>query len=139
MRNHPALLGLAAIAWLVARSCFAGTFDTAPEQAVLARLLPQQAQQFELGTLADGHGRERFRIAPANGHIRVDFGLDTPWVLEDENLDKIAQQKIQQNVQKLLAFTLSVEKHSGISSRLLWTESGEPLAEKLVASLQRLN
>ena len=72
MRNHPALLGLAAIAWLVARSCFAGTFDTAPEQAVLARLLPQQAQQFELGTLADGHGRERFRIAPANGHIRVE-------------------------------------------------------------------
>ncbi|MGO4210450.1 hypothetical protein AB4Y89_07175 [Terriglobus sp. 2YAB30_2] len=74
-----------------------------------------------------------------NGHIRVDFGLDTPWVLEDEDLDKTAQQKIQQNIEKLLAFTLSVEKHSGISSRLLWTESGEPLAEKLVASLQRLN
>ncbi|WP_263417727.1 hypothetical protein [Terriglobus albidus] len=74
-----------------------------------------------------------------NGHIRVDFGLDTPWVLEDEELDKTAQQKIQQNIEKLLAFTLSVEKHSGISSRLLWTESGEPLAEKLVASLQRLN
>ncbi|WP_263408128.1 hypothetical protein [Terriglobus tenax] len=75
-----------------------------------------------------------------NGHIRVDFGLDTPWVLEDEeSLDQSAQQKIQQNVEKLLAFTLSVEKHCGISSRLLWTESGEPLAEKLIASLQRLN
>jgi hypothetical protein len=58
-----------------------------------------------------------------NGHIRVDFGLDT----------------IKENVEMLLAFTLSVEKHCGISSRLLWTESGEPLAEKLVARLQKLN
>jgi hypothetical protein len=74
-----------------------------------------------------------------NGQIRVDFGLDTPWVLEDENLNIDAAKKIQQNVEKLLAFTLSVEKHCGISSRLLWTESGEPLAEKLIARLQRLN
>ena len=74
-----------------------------------------------------------------NGQIRVDFGLDTPWVLEDELIDIEAAKKIQQNVEKLLAFTLSVEKHCGISSRLLWTESGEPLAEKLIARLQRLN
>ena len=78
-----------------------------------------------------------------NGHIRVDFGLDTPWVmedsLEDDELDELAQKRIQQNIEMLLAFTLSVEKHCGISSRLLWTESGEPLAEKLIARLQRLN
>jgi hypothetical protein len=74
-----------------------------------------------------------------NGHIRVDFGLDTPWVLEDEDLDQTATRHIQQNVEMLLAFTLLVEKHCGISSRLLWTESGEPLAEKLIARLQRLN
>jgi len=78
-----------------------------------------------------------------NGHIRVDFGLDTPWVLEDapdnEFAQKLVAKHIQQNVEKLLAFTLSVEKHCGISSRLLWTESGEPLAEKLIARLQRLN
>jgi hypothetical protein len=74
-----------------------------------------------------------------NGHIRVDFGLDTPWVLDDEVVDIAAAAKIKQNVEKLLAFTLSVEKHCGISSRLLWTESGEPLAEKLIAKLQRLN
>jgi hypothetical protein len=74
-----------------------------------------------------------------NGNIRVDFGLDTPWVLEDEELDATAGDRIKQNVEKLLAFTLLVEKHCGISSRLLWTESGEPLAEKLIARLQRLN
>ena len=81
-----------------------------------------------------------------NGHIRVDFGLDTPFTLEDEALDdttgdpdRDATVRIQQNVEKLLAFTLSVEKKCGISSRLLWTESGEPLAEKLIARLQRLN
>ncbi|HEV2709831.1 MAG TPA: hypothetical protein VGU67_06455 [Edaphobacter sp.] len=78
-----------------------------------------------------------------NGHIRIDFGLDTPWImddtLEDSELDELAQKHIQQNIEMLLAFTLSVEKHSGISSRLLWTESGEPLAEKLIARLQRLN
>jgi hypothetical protein len=81
-----------------------------------------------------------------NGHILVDFGLDTPWVpdpqsdtLEDEPLDEEAQIHIQQNVEKLLAFTLLVEKNCGISSRLLWTESGEPLAEKLIARLQRVH
>jgi hypothetical protein len=77
-----------------------------------------------------------------NGHIRVDFGLDTPWVMDEEQegvLDEEAQKHIQQNVEMLLAFTLSVEKNCGISSRLLWTESGEPLAEKLIARLQRLN
>ena len=77
-----------------------------------------------------------------NGHIRIDFGLDTPWLaetLEDEALDADATKHIQQNVEMLLAFTLSVEKNCGISSRLLWTESGEPLAQKLIDRLQRVN
>ena len=74
-----------------------------------------------------------------NGHIRVDFGLDTPWVQDENDLDDDGRKRLQQNVEKLLAFTLSVEKHCGISSRLLWTESGEPLAEKLIARLQRVN
>lgn len=81
-----------------------------------------------------------------NGQIRVDFGLDTPWVFDeeddahaDEDAREEAAAKIKENVEMLLAFTLSVEKHCGISSRLLWTESGEPLAEKLVARLQKLN
>jgi hypothetical protein len=77
-----------------------------------------------------------------NGHIRGDFGLDTPWLAEtlaDEQLDEAATKHIQQNVEMLLAFTLSVEKNCGISSRLLWTESGEPLVQKLIDRLQRVN
>ena len=79
-----------------------------------------------------------------NGQIRVDFGLDSAWVFdeeevwEDEEARGEAAKRIKENVEMLLAFTLSVEKHCGISSRLLWTESGEPLAEKLVGRLQRL-
>jgi len=83
-----------------------------------------------------------------NGQIRVDFGLDTPWILDededseayaDEDARTDAPKHIKLNIEMLLAFTLSVEKHCGIASRLLWTESGEPLAEKLIARLQRLN
>jgi hypothetical protein len=81
-----------------------------------------------------------------NGHVLVDFGLDAPWVPnqdtempKDESMNEEAQIHTQQNVEKLLAFTLLVEKNCGISSRLLWTESGEPLAEKLIARLQRVH
>jgi hypothetical protein len=80
-----------------------------------------------------------------NGQIRVDFGLDTSWVFDedevwaDEDARAEAAAKTKENVEMLLAFTLLVQKECGISSRLLWTESGEPLAEKLVARLQRLN
>ena len=80
-----------------------------------------------------------------NGQIRVDFGLDSSWVFdeeavwEDEDARAEAAAKIKENVEMLLAFTLLVQKECGISSRLLWTESGEPLAEKLVARLQKLN
>jgi hypothetical protein len=103
----------------------------------LWKLRPATVRILGFGPQFDDAGFEQ------NGHIRVDFGLDTPWImddsLEDEALDELAQKRIQQNIEMLLAFTLSVEKNCAISSRLLWTESGEPLAEKLIARLQRLN
>ena len=73
-----------------------------------------------------------------NGHIRADFGLDTPWVFdeeadwEDADAKAEAAKKIRENIEMLLAFALSVEKHCGISNRILWTESGESIAEKLM-------
>ena len=100
------------------------------------RLRPHTVRILGFGPTFDVAGYEQ------NGHILVDFGLDTPWILDtvdDEELDETAQIHIQHNIEKLLAFTLLVEKNCGISSRLLWTESGEPLAEKLIARLQRVN
>jgi hypothetical protein len=102
----------------------------------LWKLQPATVKILGFGPQFDDAGFEQ------NGHIRVDFGLDTPWLaetLEDEELDEAATKHIQQNVEMLLAFTLSVEKNCGISSRLLWTESGEPLAQKLIDRLQRVN
>lgn len=73
-----------------------------------------------------------------NGHIRVDFGLDTPFLFEDIPLTELAEARVKANVQKLVGFTTEVEKHCGISGRLLWTESEENLAQKLLARLQRV-
>jgi len=50
----------------------AATFEVGPERAVLARLLPHQARQFDLGTLPAVDGRERFRISGADGRIEVE-------------------------------------------------------------------
>src|SRR6201994_3223776 len=110
--------------------------DDSPEAALFDtawRLEPTRVRITGFGPSFDNGNYEQ------NGHIRVDFGLDTPWVLEDEDMDDQTAARIRENTEKLLAFTLSVEKHCGISSRLLWTESGEPLAEKLIARLQRLH
>jgi hypothetical protein len=74
-----------------------------------------------------------------NGHIRVDFGIDTPFLYEEVDLDREAVSRVKENVQMLVAFTNAVQQHCGISSRLLWSESGESLAQKLVDRLQRVN
>jgi hypothetical protein len=74
-----------------------------------------------------------------NGHIRIDLGTDTVFLQDEVDLDQEAAKKVQQNVQHLIDFTHAIEQNIGISSRLLWSESGENLAQKLIARLQRLN
>lgn len=73
-----------------------------------------------------------------NGHIRVEFGLDTPFLFEDLPLTALAETRVKTNVQKLVGFTSAVEKNCGVSGRLLWSESEENLAQKLLARLQRV-
>lgn len=74
-----------------------------------------------------------------NGHVRISFGPDTPFLQEEVDLDAEAALHVKQNVQKIVDFTQAVQKNCGISTRLLWSESGENLAEKLIARLQNLN
>jgi hypothetical protein len=73
-----------------------------------------------------------------NGHIQFDFGLDTPFLYEDIELDEMDEARVRANVQKLIAFTNSLEKNTGLSGRVLWSESEENLAQKLISRLQKV-
>ena len=73
-----------------------------------------------------------------DGHIQVDFGLDTPFLHEELQLTTAAEAKVRANVQKLVEFTTRVEQNSGARARLLWSESEETLAQKLIARLQKV-
>ena len=77
--------------------------------------------------------------ASAAGHIQVDFGLDTPFLHEELALSMESENRIRSNVQRLVEFTANVEKNAGANARLLWSESEENLAQKLIARLQRVN
>lgn len=73
-----------------------------------------------------------------DGHIQVDFGPDTPFLYEDLELTEIGQQRVQANLHQLVSFTAAVEKNCSISGRVLWSESEENLAQKLIERLQRV-
>lgn len=72
------------------------------------------------------------------GHVQVDFGLDTPFLYEDVQLSERDEMRVRANVHKLVSFTSNVEKNCGISGRVLWSESEENLAQKLIARLQKV-
>jgi hypothetical protein len=73
------------------------------------------------------------------GQLQVDFGLDAPFLYEELQLSEELESKVRSNVQKLVDFTAMVEKNAGAKTRLLWSESEENLAQKLVNRLQRVN
>lgn len=74
-----------------------------------------------------------------DGHIQIDFGLDTPFLFEEEEYSPGVAACVKSNVQKLVHFTQDLEKHCGLSGRVLWSESDENLAQKLIAQLQKVN
>jgi len=78
------------------------------------------------------------RAYEQTGHIEVDFGSDSYFLQPETSLSEQTQAKIRDNVAKLVEFSNNVEKHSGASSRLLWSESENNLAQKLIARLQRV-
>jgi len=85
------------------------------------------------------HGMEfEEHAAEEAGHIQIDFGLDTPFLHEEIELTSEAEQNVRSNVHKLVEFTARMEKNAGATGRLLWSESEENLAQKLIARLQRV-
>ncbi len=72
-----------------------------------------------------------------DGHIEVDFGLDTSFVHEGLRLSPLVEQHLRANIAKLIAFSSAVEKNCAIGGRVLWTESEDNLAQKLIARLQQ--
>jgi hypothetical protein len=70
-----------------------------------------------------------------DGHIRVDFGSDAPFLEEDADLDAVGAKHVEDNVRQLVELTTAIEKSSGATARLLWSELGESLAQRLAARL----
>lgn len=78
------------------------------------------------------------RASEATGQIEVDFGLDTPFLQEQLELDSEAENRVRANVHKLVDFTNKVEKNAQANARLLWSDSDDNLAQKLIARLQKV-
>jgi hypothetical protein len=71
------------------------------------------------------------------GEIQIDFGDDTPFLHEELQLSAELESRVRANVKTLVDFTSRVEQNSGASTRLLWSESEENLAQKLIGRLQK--
>jgi len=85
------------------------------------------------------HGTEfEEGAAEQAGHIQIDFGLDSSFLHEEVEFTSEAERNVRANVQKLVEFTARAEKNAGATGRLLWSESEENLAQKLINRLQKV-
>ena len=78
------------------------------------------------------------RASETTGHVEIDFGLDTVFLQEQAKLDSNAEERVRSNVHKLIEFTNNVEKNARANGRLLWSDSEDNLAQKLIARLQKV-
>ena len=74
-----------------------------------------------------------------DGHIRIDFGSDAPFLEEGADLDRVGARRVEENVRQLIELAGGVEKASGATARLLWSELGESLAQRLAERLGMRN
>ena len=73
-----------------------------------------------------------------SGHIEIDFGLDFPFLYEEMELAEDDEDRVRWNVAKLIDFTQKIEKNVNLTGSVLWSESEDNLAQKLIARLQRV-
>jgi hypothetical protein len=102
------------------------------EEAEEARLTPAPVEFVAFGPEFDEEAYQQ------SGHVQVDLGLDAPFLYEEAELSPSTESRCRANVQKLVSFTLAVENNCGISGRVLWSESGGNLAQKLIERLQKV-
>jgi hypothetical protein len=74
-----------------------------------------------------------------DGHIRINFGSDAAFLDEEIELDSTAARHVEENVRQLVELTTAAEKDSGATARILWSELGESLAQRLAARLGMTN
>jgi hypothetical protein len=96
------------------------------------RLLPSLVKFIVQGEEFDDAAQQQ------TGHIQIDFGPDSPFLQENIELTEEAQTKVRENVARLVEFTVKAEKNTRARGRVLWSESGENLAQKLIARLQTI-
>jgi len=87
--------------------------------------------------IAQGEDFEE-ETAEETGQIQIEFGVDTPFLYEDTRPRSEADQRVRSNIQKLVEFTIKIEKNSGATGRVLWSEAEENLAQKLIQRLQKV-
>ncbi len=107
--------------------------ELAPPQVARWAREPRLVRVVGFGSLFDEAAFE------ADGHIRIDFGSDAPFLEEDLELDSVAARHVEENVRQLVELTAAVEKASGATARLLWSELGESLAQRLAERLRGAN
>ena len=74
------------------------------------------------------------------GHLQINFGPDSgflppeEWELSGEEWRRqMASPQLRENVEKLISYVHRLQKRLPVSKRLLWCESGENLAEKIMS------
>jgi len=88
--------------------------------------LTAQGLEFDEGAFAEG------------GHIHIDLGQDFPFLHEGVELSPEDALRVKANVATLIEFTHRVERDCRTTGRVLWSESDENLAQKLIARLQQV-
>jgi hypothetical protein len=107
--------------------------ESAPELDPRWTKTPRLVRVTGFGPLFDEGAYEQ------DGHIRIDFGSDAPFLEEEADLDQQTARHVEQNIRQLVELVQAIEKESGATARLLWSELGESLAMRLAERLGMRN
>ena len=113
--------------------------QASPEAPGKRRQVPSPVSLVCFGKEFEDEGEER------RCDLQVNFGLDYAFVpnpdelahLQDISEMEMVRQRAQENIQQLLGFVRRLERKLPVAKKLLWSESGENLAEKILAGREQ--